>query len=69
MSTTGFWVFKGPTRWFQTDENGAPGTHKVTEITGVDPATIQLTLHQEFTVEIGAPLVPTPNYIFIESQL
>jgi hypothetical protein len=70
MSTTGFWEFTGPTRWFKTDEStGAPGQHHVQEITGMDPALIQLTKEVEFTVEIGTPLVPVPNYIFIESQL
>jgi len=70
MSTTGFWKFTGPTRWFETDEStGAPGQHHVHEITGMDPSLIQLTKKVEFTVEIGTPLVPVPNYIFIESQL
>jgi hypothetical protein len=69
MSTTGFWNFSGPTRWFETDEStGAPGQHHVREITGMDPATIQLTKQVEFTVEVGTT-VPIPNYIFIESQL
>jgi hypothetical protein len=66
-AATGFWQFTGPTHWFETDElHYASGTHKVVDITNVDPATIQLTPHTEFTVEVGTPLVDTPNYIFID---
>lgn len=68
MSTTGFWKISGPTRWFETDESvGGPGSYKVREITGIDPATIVLTKHLEFTVEIGTPLVAIPNYLFVET--
>ncbi|GAC1546658.1 MAG: hypothetical protein NVS2B17_30170 [Candidatus Velthaea sp.] len=64
LTANSFWTFSGPTRVFVTDENiGSAGSHPVTEVTGIDPKTIPLSSHKEYTIEVGTA-VNTPNYTF-----
>jgi hypothetical protein len=68
LSTGGFGSYTGTTRWFDTDETtGNAGTHPVTELTGSDPHTVNMTDHHDYTIEVGPTWVDTPNYTWSSS--